>query len=122
MNDDAHLDAVLDALDAIEAQIRSLRSIIAMRKEGTAEGAAQRAEMAEATDNRSSPASVVTQRQYEVITQLSRGLSNRQIARALGMSEATVKSHLYAAYRKLGVSSRSEAILELLRRGFGDMI
>jgi two-component system nitrate/nitrite response regulator NarL len=41
-----------------------------------------------------------------VVAQLARGLSNKEIARALGKAPATVKSQLTGVYRKLGVRSR----------------
>jgi DNA-binding NarL/FixJ family response regulator len=117
--DDLCLDALLDVLDALEAQIRTLRSTISLRRRcaSTLHGIEPRTP---AVLDRSRSPMMVTPRQQEVIELLGQGMSNRQIARRLGMSEATVKSHLYSAYRKLGVSSRSEAILELLRQDDGD--
>lgn len=41
-----------------------------------------------------------------VVAQVSRGLTNKEIARELGKSPATVKSQLVSVYRKLGVRSR----------------
>ncbi|MFD8681622.1 LuxR C-terminal-related transcriptional regulator [Streptomyces sp. NPDC059570] len=41
-------------------------------------------------------------------------MSNRQIGRDLGIAERTVKNNLHAIYRKLGVSSRTEAVAEFL--------
>ena len=43
---------------------------------------------------------------------MCKGKSNKEIARALGMAEATVKLHLTEAFRKLGVSSRSQAVIK----------
>lgn len=48
-------------------------------------------------------------REQEVLTLLSRGLSNKDIAEELGISAHTVKTHVERTYEKLGVSSRSEA-------------
>ncbi len=45
-----------------------------------------------------------------VVGQLAQGLTNREIARALGKSAATVKSQLDSVYRKLGVNSRLRLI------------
>jgi DNA-binding NarL/FixJ family response regulator len=53
----------------------------------------------------------LTLRQQEVLQLLAKGNSNRDIAQALGMSENTVKVHLSAVFRSLGVSSRTEAAL-----------
>lgn len=57
----------------------------------------------------------LTPREYEVVTQVATGLSNRQIARTLGISEKTVKNHLSSTYLKLGAHSRVEATLLILR-------
>jgi DNA-binding NarL/FixJ family response regulator len=59
----------------------------------------------------------LTSREQEVLEQMAAGLSNRQIAHALGISEHTVKFHVSAILGKLGVSSRSAAIRHGLRQG-----
>jgi len=46
-----------------------------------------------------------------------RGLSNKQIARSLRLSEATVKTHLIHVYSKLGVDDRTSAVNAALKRG-----
>ena len=58
----------------------------------------------------SSPGPVVTEREVEVLELLSQGLGNREMARALLVSEATVKSHLSHIYTKLGVDTRAGAV------------
>jgi DNA-binding NarL/FixJ family response regulator len=59
----------------------------------------------------------LTSRELEVLEQLAAGLSNRQIARALSISEHTVKFHVSAILGKLGVSSRAAAIRHGMRHG-----
>src|SRR5262245_62063639 len=59
----------------------------------------------------------LTSREQEVPDQMAAGLSNRQIARTLGISEHTVKFHVSAILGKLGVSSRSAAIRHGMRQG-----
>ncbi|MEU3843938.1 response regulator transcription factor [Streptomyces sp. NPDC028635] len=56
------------------------------------------------------PAPALTPRERDILTHLSRGLGNRDIARALHISEATVKTHLRRIYDKLGVDTRSGAV------------
>src|SRR5271166_2898966 len=51
----------------------------------------------------------LTKRQREVLTLLARGLSNKEIARALAIAEATTKIHMAALLRVLGVRNRTEA-------------
>jgi DNA-binding NarL/FixJ family response regulator len=52
----------------------------------------------------------LTKRQGEVLACLCRGLSNKVIARDLNMSEKTVKAHITAIFRLLGVSNRTQAV------------
>jgi DNA-binding CsgD family transcriptional regulator len=64
----------------------------------------------------------LTRRQSDVIFELvDRGASNAQIAAHLGLSSRTVKIHLQAAYRQLGVSRRGDAIRLILTR-YGDWL
>jgi len=58
----------------------------------------------------SAPGPVVTEREVEVLELLSRGLGNKEMARELAVSEATVKSHLSHIYAKLGVDTRAGAV------------
>lgn len=51
----------------------------------------------------------LSDRELEILSYVTRGSSNAQIARALWVSDQTVKFHLSRIYRKLGVSSRTEA-------------
>ena len=56
-------------------------------------------------------------REVEVLQLVSRGSSNQEIARALHVSQATVKSHLIHIFGKLGVSDRTAAVTVALERG-----
>ena len=60
---------------------------------------------------------VLTPRQTEVVQCLSEGLSNKQIAYKLGLSEGTVKIHITLLMRALDVSNRVQAVNEARRRG-----
>jgi DNA-binding NarL/FixJ family response regulator len=57
-------------------------------------------------------------RELEILLLAARGLSNRQIATTLTISEATVKRHLANLYAKMGVGSRSEATSKALSEGW----
>lgn len=57
-----------------------------------------------------SPRVKLTERELEVLRLLDTGASNREIAKMLFVTEATVKTHLVHVFEKLGVSSRSRAI------------
>lgn len=63
-----------------------------------------------------SHAPTITQREVEVLELLSRGLSNKEMARDLFVSEATVKSHLSHVYVKLGVDTRAGAVAAAIER------
>lgn len=54
-------------------------------------------------------------REMEVLTTLVQGLSNKDIAKQLFITETTVKLHISNLYRKLGVKSRSQAIMLAVR-------
>jgi DNA-binding NarL/FixJ family response regulator len=56
-------------------------------------------------------------RELEVLTLVARGASNKEIARMIHLSEATVKSHLLHLFAKLGVSDRTAAVTAALERG-----
>ncbi|WP_329222975.1 response regulator transcription factor [Streptomyces sp. NBC_01485] len=60
-------------------------------------------------------------REVEVVRLLADGLSNRSIAEALFLSEATIKTHLVRVYRKLGADNRAAAVSEAVRRGLLDL-
>ncbi|MCP3423988.1 response regulator [Nocardioides pinisoli] len=65
---------------------------------------------------RTTGGSTITEREVEVLELLSRGLGNREIARELFVSEATVKSHLSHVYTKLGVDTRAGAVAAAIER------
>ncbi len=62
----------------------------------------------------------LTPRQLEVVRLVAEGLENKQIARHLDLSEATIKSYLKSAFARLDVSSRAEAVAVALRAGIID--
>lgn len=60
---------------------------------------------------------VLTRRHVDVLSRVVSGMSNKQIARVLGISEGTVKQHVNAIFREIGVSNRTEAVYLLAREG-----
>jgi DNA-binding NarL/FixJ family response regulator len=58
---------------------------------------------------------LLTPREVEVLTAVSNGLTNKEVARELGISRHTVKFHVESLMRKLGVSSRAEAVSKSMR-------
>ncbi|KAA2252891.1 response regulator transcription factor [Solihabitans fulvus] len=63
------------------------------------------------------PAPPLSGREIEILVLVAEGLSNRDIAKRLFISEATVKSHLVHVFGKLEVDSRTAAIAQARRRG-----
>jgi two-component system, NarL family, response regulator LiaR len=59
----------------------------------------------------------LTPREHEVLELIGRGLPNKQIARELGLSEKTVKTHVGRILAKLGVTDRTQAALLAVREG-----
>lgn len=59
----------------------------------------------------------LTPQQFRVLTMLTEGLLNKQIAYELSVSEATIKAHVTAILRKLGVHSRTQAVIAAQRLG-----
>jgi DNA-binding NarL/FixJ family response regulator len=70
-----------------------------------------------AADARTPAPELLTAREREVLALLARGLANKAIARELGVSEKTVKTHVSNILGKLGVHDRTQAALYAVRRG-----
>ena len=68
------------------------------------------------TNDHSGDLAALSVRQREILGYVVEGLSNAEIGRRLYLSESTIKQHLRAAYKLLGVSNRTEAA-NLFRRG-----
>ena len=62
----------------------------------------------------------LTDRQVEILQAVTRGLSNRAIAKELWLSDQTVKFHLHNIYRTLGVSNRTEATKYAFEHGLAE--
>src|ERR687898_362238 len=63
----------------------------------------------------------LTEREFEVIKALARGMSDRQIAKSLGISEKTVRNHTSNIYRKLHIFDRTQAVIYAVREGVIDV-
>lgn len=62
------------------------------------------------------PPVLLTPREIEVLAALGNGLTNKQTARRLGISPHTVKFHIESLFRKLGATSRAEAVAKGMRQ------
>jgi DNA-binding NarL/FixJ family response regulator len=97
------------SLEQIDAALRAVAAGLSVR---LADDLGDGFEGVEGEDERV----LLTPREVQVLTAVSHGLSNKEIARALGISQHTVKFHLESLMRKLGVSSRAEAVSKSMRQ------
>jgi DNA-binding NarL/FixJ family response regulator len=74
-------------------------------------------EMAEKGERRIAGRPDLTPRQFEVLNMIAAGASNKVIAADLGIAESTIKMHITAVFKALGVSSRTQAALVAQDKG-----
>lgn len=67
------------------------------------------------------PKRALTERELECLQMIAKGLSNNEAARVLGLSKATIRTHLEHIYQKLEVTNRVEAVTEGIRQGIIDI-
>jgi DNA-binding NarL/FixJ family response regulator len=105
MNDSAQRPSVVvAAAPALRARVRS-----ALEAAGI--------DVVFADEDEEMPGEQMTPREREVLDLLGEGLSNREIAERLGISDHTVKFHVASIYGKLHATSRAEAVRLAFRRG-----
>jgi NarL family two-component system response regulator LiaR len=64
------------------------------------------------------PEAILSEREMEVLKLAAKGMSNKDLGEALGISIRTVEAHMRSIFNKLGVGSRSEAVVLGLRKGW----
>ncbi len=96
---DMFFEELEDAIRTVHAGRRRIPGVVAERLAGRMTG------------------SDLTARELEVLERIVRGMSNKEIASALGISEATVKSHINNVLSKLDASDRTQAATKALQRG-----
>lgn len=98
-----------------EAMLAALREILAgqiFRPSGTSQAKLDSVQTRPSVSGTVKPTEIgLTDRQAQVLALMIRGLSNREIAKQLDLSEGTVKIHATAIFKSLGVSSRAEAMV-----------
>jgi DNA-binding NarL/FixJ family response regulator len=99
-----------------DALIRAVRSVHDGHTLLAAEAAGSLVGAADARGTAVRGVGALTAREREVLAQLADGRSNREIARALGVSEKTVKTHVSSVLAKLGVADRTHAALLAVRQ------
>ncbi len=63
----------------------------------------------------------LTERELEILKLAARGMGNKEIAKELTLSVPTVKAHLVNIFNKMGVGSRTEAVLQAVRKGWVEL-
>ncbi|MGE5620859.1 MAG: response regulator [Sphingomonadaceae bacterium] len=63
----------------------------------------------------------LTERELEILRLAAKGMGNKEIARHLLLSVPTVKAHLVNVFNKMGVGSRTEAVLQAVRKGWVEL-
>jgi len=108
-----------DLVPALEAALQG-DNVVANEMVGTLArivGGKSGAEMD--TQRPATPLSELTPRELEILERIADGLSNKMIARALSITDGTVKLHVKAILRKLGMRSRVEAAVAAVTHGVG---
>jgi DNA-binding NarL/FixJ family response regulator len=106
---DVSTDALVEAIRAVQAGESMLHPAIARKvvNRFSRHDAAEREEVA---------LGELTEREMEVLRLAGRGITNREIADSLSISHRTVQAHLGHIFNKLGVGSRTEAVVYALRK------
>ncbi len=97
----------------LDLALRAVAAGLLVRSPGVATGAAVERGFAPVADD----VPLLTPREREILGLVGQGLSNKSVARQLGISVHTVKFHLEALFTKLDATSRAEAVAKGLRGG-----
>lgn len=106
-----------DLVPALEAALRG-DNVVAKEMVGSLARIVQ-GEKNEPPRRSAAPLSELTPREMEILSHVAEGQSNKMIARALNITDGTVKLHVKAILRKLGVHSRVEAAVIAVEQGLG---
>ncbi len=106
-----------DLVPALEAALRG-DNVVAKEMVGTLARIVQ-GQAGESPRRTAAPLSDLTPREMEILSHVAEGQSNKMIARALSITDGTVKLHVKAILRKLGVHSRVEAAVIAVEQGLG---
>ena len=108
---DVSLSELVGAIRTVVAGGSALPPIVSQR-------AVRDAKAVRADFPRLDPPDPLTAREIEVLRLMTRGYSNREIARALKVAEGTVKNHVSSILSKLGVRDRTRAVLQAVKAGY----
>jgi DNA-binding NarL/FixJ family response regulator len=106
---DVSTDELVEAIRAVHAGESMLHPAIARK-------VVNRFSRHVAAEREQAPLEELTEREIEVLQLAGKGITNREIADRLSISHRTVQAHLSHIFNKLGVSSRTEAVVYALRK------
>jgi len=106
---DVSTDELVEAIRAVHAGESMLHPAIARKVVNRFSG--------HGGESEETPIEELTEREVEVLQLAGRGITNREIADSLSISHRTVQAHLSHIFDKLGVGSRTEAVVHALRKG-----
>lgn len=109
----------MDPEDLVPALEAALRGDNVVAKEMVGSLARMVKDEPEETAPTASPFAELTARELEILRHVADGLSNKMIARALNITDGTVKLHVKSILRKLGIRSRVEAAVLAVEHGLG---
>ena len=126
------LTSLLEALDLLLAQARAYERALpvhdyrARAAVATLSRLAQRAhsealslaDVSQAATEQAQPVHPLSPREYQVLSLAAQGLTNKEIAFRLGISERTVQFHVNSIFNKTTTNSRTEAVALALRKGW----
>jgi RNA polymerase sigma factor (sigma-70 family) len=109
---DVQVDELVEAIRAVNAGESMLHPAIARKVIN------RFAQPEEQTNVVHAPLDQLTERELEVLRMAAKGMSNREIAQELTISVRTVQTHLTNIFNKMGVGSRTEAVVHALRKNW----
>lgn len=125
----SRLEALIDTLSLLAAQAQSYERVlprenyearvaIALLEKLAQQALNEARDLAALLEPPPKTASPFSTRELEVLKLVSEGLTNKEIAYRLGLSERTIQFHLNSIFNKTGTSSRTEAVVVAMKQGW----
>ena len=123
------LDGLIETLELLTAQVRAYeralptdnypaRAAVAALGELGQQALNEARNMVESLETPAQKPHPLSPRELEVLTLAAGGLTNKEIAYRLGLSECTIQFHLNSVFKKSGTNSRTEAVALAIRNGW----
>jgi len=115
------LDLLMEQIDAYERALPgnpSVRAALGHLRRLTRQLQGEMRSLEETLTPSETTAHPFTARESEVLALAARGLTNKEVAYRLGISERTVQFHMKSIFQKTGTNSRTEAVTEAIKQGW----